>query len=154
MGGSRVAAGEGRRAPDQAVGRRAASRTSAPRGTKQEAIELELDAPPPPVAGGRRATELAMTLLAELCACADGCAVVTAPQEGRRRGGAAAAAPWPADRSCGRRYETGGKQEGLCMPEQGQAGGPLLAGAGGSKVRIGSRRYEVIWSFTIPFQLI
>ena len=143
-----MAAGEGRRAPDQAVGRRAASRTSAPRGTKQEAIEL--DAPPPPVAGGRRATELAMTLLAELCACA----AVTAPQEGRRRGGAAAAAPWPADRSCGRRYETGGKQEGLCTPEQGQAGGPLLAGAGGSKVRIGSRRYEVIWSFTIPFQLI
>jgi len=67
--------------------------------------------------------------------------LITAPQEGRRGGGAAAAAPWPADRSCGRRYETGGQQEGLCTPEQGQAGGPLLAGARGSKARIGSRSY-------------
>ncbi|RLM98920.1 E3 ubiquitin-protein ligase PUB23-like [Panicum miliaceum] len=51
-------------------------------GAAHEAIELELDAPPPPAAGGRRATELAMALLAELCACADGRAAVAAHPAG------------------------------------------------------------------------
>ncbi|OEL36432.1 E3 ubiquitin-protein ligase PUB23 [Dichanthelium oligosanthes] len=54
-------------------------------GAAHEAIELELDAPPPSAgsaAGGRRATELAMALLAELCACADGRAAVAAHPAG------------------------------------------------------------------------
>ncbi|CAN6344483.1 unnamed protein product [Urochloa humidicola] len=51
-------------------------------GAAHEAIELELDAPPPPSAGGRRATELVMALLAELCACADGRAAVAAHPAG------------------------------------------------------------------------
>ncbi|CAN6330614.1 unnamed protein product [Urochloa humidicola] len=49
-------------------------------GAAHEAIELELDAPPPP--SSRRATELAMALLAELCACADGRAAVAAHPAG------------------------------------------------------------------------
>ncbi|KAG2623120.1 E3 ubiquitin-protein ligase PUB23-like [Panicum virgatum] len=55
-------------------------------GAAHEAIELELDAPPPPsaasAAAGRRAAELAMALLAELCACADGRAAVAAHPAG------------------------------------------------------------------------
>ncbi|RLN29180.1 E3 ubiquitin-protein ligase PUB23-like [Panicum miliaceum] len=52
-------------------------------GAAHEAIELELDAPPPSsAAGSRRATELAMALLAELCACADGRAAVAAHPAG------------------------------------------------------------------------
>ncbi|PWZ44309.1 E3 ubiquitin-protein ligase PUB23 [Zea mays] len=53
-------------------------------GAAREAIELELDAPPPPPGGGggRRATELALALLAELCACADGRAAVAAHPAG------------------------------------------------------------------------
>ncbi|CAD6270472.1 unnamed protein product [Miscanthus lutarioriparius] len=61
-------------------------------GAAHEAIELELDAPPsssspapaPASAGGggRRVTELAMALLAELCACADGRAAVAAHPAG------------------------------------------------------------------------
>jgi hypothetical protein len=60
-------------------------------GAAHEAIELELDAPPPSSSspapasaggGGRRVTELAMALLAELCACADGRAAVAAHPAG------------------------------------------------------------------------
>ncbi|TKW07445.1 hypothetical protein SEVIR_7G307300v4 [Setaria viridis] len=54
-------------------------------GAAHEAIELELDASPPSAgsaAGGRRAAELAMALLAELCACADGRAAVAAHPAG------------------------------------------------------------------------
>ncbi|CAL4896803.1 unnamed protein product [Urochloa decumbens] len=56
-------------------------------GAAHEAIELLLDAPPPPLSaagasGGRRVTELAMALLAELCACADGRAAVAAHPAG------------------------------------------------------------------------
>ncbi|CAD6268343.1 unnamed protein product [Miscanthus lutarioriparius] len=57
-------------------------------GAAHEAIQLELDAPPsssaPAHAGGvsRRVTELAMALLAELCACADGRAAVAAHPAG------------------------------------------------------------------------
>jgi hypothetical protein len=54
-------------------------------GAAHEAIELELDTWPPSAgsaAGGRRAAELAMALLAELCACADGRAAVAAHPAG------------------------------------------------------------------------
>ncbi|CAL4904101.1 unnamed protein product [Urochloa decumbens] len=53
-------------------------------GAAHEAIELLLDAPPSSAGagGGRRATELAMALLAELCACADGRAAVAAHPAG------------------------------------------------------------------------
>ncbi|KAL6642300.1 hypothetical protein ACP70R_020481 [Stipagrostis hirtigluma subsp. patula] len=56
-------------------------------GAAHEAIELELDAPPPssspcPGSGGRRVTELVMALLAELCQCADGRAAVAAHPAG------------------------------------------------------------------------
>ncbi|CAN6349046.1 unnamed protein product [Urochloa humidicola] len=55
-------------------------------GAAHEAIELELDAPPSAGGGGggggRRAAELAMALLAELCACADGRAAVAAHPAG------------------------------------------------------------------------
>ncbi|WVZ88449.1 hypothetical protein U9M48_034969 [Paspalum notatum var. saurae] len=49
-------------------------------GAAHEAIEMALDAAPG--AGGRRATELALALLAELCACADGRAAVAAHPAG------------------------------------------------------------------------
>ncbi|KAF8726238.1 hypothetical protein HU200_019694 [Digitaria exilis] len=49
-------------------------------GAAHEAIELDLDAPP--ASGVRRETELAMAVLAELCACADGRAAVAAHPAG------------------------------------------------------------------------
>ncbi|KAJ1264847.1 hypothetical protein BS78_08G033200 [Paspalum vaginatum] len=49
-------------------------------GAAHEAVELALDAAAG--AGGRRATELALALLAELCACADGRAAVAAHPAG------------------------------------------------------------------------
>lgn len=54
-------------------------------GAAHEAIELELDAaasPSPSSAAGRRTTELALAVLAELCACAEGRAAVAAHPAG------------------------------------------------------------------------
>ncbi|KAG8050585.1 hypothetical protein GUJ93_ZPchr0009g981 [Zizania palustris] len=51
-------------------------------GAAHEAIELELAAWVPQPPGGRRATELVMALLAQLCACADGRAAVASHPAG------------------------------------------------------------------------
>ncbi|KAL5206621.1 hypothetical protein ABZP36_034830 [Zizania latifolia] len=51
-------------------------------GAAHEAIELEFAAWVPQAPGGRRATELVMALLAQLCACADGRAAVASHPAG------------------------------------------------------------------------
>ncbi|XP_040385645.1 E3 ubiquitin-protein ligase PUB23-like [Oryza brachyantha] len=51
-------------------------------GAAHEAIELELDAWSPQAPGGRRATELVVALLAQLCACADGRSAVASHPAG------------------------------------------------------------------------